>query len=109
MKKELELYELVLLVKFASPEELNERLGFYREFLTAKGSQVMFKNHGKISLAYNIKGFDTATYVQIVYLGNGELIKQLNTELQRDDFILRTITTRLMDDNVSEMFEVAVN
>ncbi len=105
MKKELELYELILLLKYTSAEDLSERLERYRNFLTEKGSQVMFKNHGKISLAYSVKGFDTATYVQIVYLGNGELIKQLNTEIQRDDFILRAVTTRLMDDNVSELFE----
>ena len=107
MQKELELYELILLVKIASADELGEKLERYRTFLTEKGSQVMFKNHGKISLAYTIKGFDTATYVQIVYLGNGSLIKQLNTEIQRDDFILRAVTTRLMDDNVAEMFEVS--
>ena len=107
MKKELELYELILLVKFASTEELTERLDRYRNFLVEKGSQVMFKNHGKVSLAYNINGFDTATYVQLVYLGNGTLIKQLNTELQRDEFILRTVTTRLRDDNVAEMFNIS--
>ena len=67
----------------------------------------MFKNHGKISLAYSIKGFDTATYVQVVYLGNGDLIKQLNTELQRDESVLRTVTTKLIDDNVAEMFKSA--
>ena len=107
MKKELELYELVLLLKFNFNEELSTKLERYRNFLTEKGSQVMFKNHGKISLAYTIKGFDTATYVQIVYLGNGDLIKQLNTELQRDESVLRTVTTKLIDDNVAEMFKSA--
>ena len=64
----------------------------------------MLKNQGKRSLAYPIKGFETATSVQFVYLGNGELIKLLNTELQRDEFILRSITTKLMDDNLSKLF-----
>ena len=105
MKKELELYELVLLLKFTATEgETNERIQRYKDFLTARGSQVMVKNQGKRSLAYPIQGFETATSVQFVYLGNGELIKLLNTELQRDEFILRSITTKLMDDNLSKLF-----
>ena len=105
MKKELELYELVLLFKYTtSAGELSEKIEKYRSFLTEKGSQVMVKNHGKRSLAYPIKGFDTATYVQLVYLGNGPLIKQLDVEIQRDEFILRAVTTKLMDENISELF-----
>tara|TARA_B100000475_G_scaffold90234_1_gene65172 strand:+ start:988 stop:1311 length:324 start_codon:yes stop_codon:yes gene_type:complete len=104
-KKELELYELVLLLKFTAVEEATrERIDFYRDFLKEKGSQVMVKNHGKKSLAYPIKGFETATSVQIVYLGNDSLIKQLNTEIQRDGFVLRSLTTKLMDQGVAEMF-----
>jgi ribosomal protein S6 len=105
MKKELELYELVLLLKFTSTEaETNERIQRYKDFLTERGSQVMVKNQVKRLLAYPIKGFETATSVQFVYLGNGEVIKLLNTELQRDEFILRAITTKLMDDNLSKLF-----
>ena len=108
MTKELELYELVVLLKVAPTEaELLERIDYYKNFLTEKGSQLMIKNHGKISLAYNIQGFDTATYIQVVYLGNQTINKLLNTELQRDDLVLRTITTKLVDDNVSEMFKTA--
>ena len=69
-----------------------------------KPAEGSVKNQGKRSLAYPIKGFETATSVQFVYLGNGELIKLLNTELQRDEFILRSITTKLMDDNLSKLF-----
>lgn len=105
MSKELELYELVLLIKLtATDEATKEKVEGYKNFLTERGSQVMVKNYGKKSLAYPIKGFETASYIQIVYLGNGGLIKQLNTELQRDESILRAITTKLADQNVSEMF-----
>ena len=105
MKKELELYELILLLKFTSTEaETNEKIQRYKDFLTEKGSQVMVKNQGKRSLAYPIKGFDTATSVQLVYLGNGELIKQINTEIQRDETVLRAITTKLMDESLSKLF-----
>ena len=105
IKKELELYELILLVKFTSTEsETNDRIQRYKDFLTERGSQVMVKNQGKRSLAYPIKGFDTATSVQIVYLGNGDLVKQIGTEIQHDEFILRAITTKLMDDNLAKVF-----
>ena len=78
MKKELELYELILLLKFTSTEaETVEKIQAYKDFLTERGSQVMVKNQGKRSLAYPIKNVETATAVQFVYLGNGELNKQL--------------------------------
>ena len=104
-KKELELYELVLLFKFTTVEETTrERIEFYRDFIKEKGTQVMVKNHGKKSLAYPIKGFETATSVQLVYPGNDTLIKQINVEIQRDEFVLRGLTTKLMDQSVAEMF-----
>ena len=105
MSKELELYELVLLIKLtATDEATKEKVEGYKNFLTERGSQVMVKNHGKKSLAYPIKGFETATSVQIVYLGNDSLIKQVNTEIQRDEFVLRGLTTKLVDQSLAEMF-----
>ena len=104
MDKELELYELVLLMKLASEEEILNKVDSYRTFFTEKGSQAMIKNMGKKSLAYPIKGFETATSLQIVYLGNDSLIKQINTEVLRDDFVLRSLTTKLIDQNLTDMF-----
>ena len=105
VKKELELYELVLLFKFTTVEDATrERIDFYTDFIKKRGTQVMVKNQGKKSLAYRIKGFDIATSVQIVYLGNDTLIRQLNTEIQRDEFILRGLTTKLIDKSVASLF-----
>ena len=105
VKKELKLYELVLLLKFTTAEEVTaERVNSYRDFIKEKGTQVMVKNHGKKSLAYPIKSFETATYVQIVYVGNDNLIRQINTKIQRDEFVLRSVTTKLMDESMAEMF-----
>lgn len=105
MEKELKMYELVLFFKVTLPEqELKTKIERYRDFLTDKGSQVMVKNNGKISLAYPIKNFDTAMYIQMIYLGNGNVINQLNTEIQRDDSILRSVTTKLLEQSVPEMF-----
>ena len=105
LKKELELYELILLLKFTTVEDVTrERIDFYRNFIKDKGSQVMVKNHGKKSLAYPIKGFEMATSVQLVYLGNDSLIRQINTQIQRDDSILRGLTTKLVDPAMMESF-----
>ena len=103
MKKELGMYELILLLKFNSTEQnIAEKIDYYKKFLTEKGSQVMAKNCGKKSLAYMIKGFDSAVSVQLVFLGNGDIIKLLNTEIKRDETILRAVTTKLVDQNLSE-------
>ena len=105
VKKELELYELVLLFKFTTVEETTrEKINFYRDFIKDKGTQVMVKNHGKKSLAYPIKGFEFATSAQFVYLGNDTLIRQINVELQRDEFVLRGLTTKLVDPAMMESF-----
>ena len=107
MKKELELYELVLLFKFTTTEqETISKTEFYRNFLVDRGSQVLVKNQGKVSLAYPIKGFDIATSVQIIFLGNGDLLKQMNVEIKRDATILRAITTKLVNQTAPEMFTV---
>ena len=104
-KKELGLYELVLFLKFNTVEEVTkERINFYKNFIAERGSQVMVKNYGKKSLAYPIKGFELATSIQIVYLGNDSLIKQLDTEIQRDESVLRSLTTKLRGQNVAEIF-----
>ena len=108
MKQELKMYELVLFFKVTSTEqELKTKIERYKDFLTEKGSQVMVKNNGKISLAYPIKNFDTATYIQMIYLGNGSLINLLNTEIQRDESILRAVTTKLIDQSIPSVFSTA--
>jgi ribosomal protein S6 len=84
--------------------KLEKKIDFYKNLIADKGSQVMVKDNGKKSLAYPIKGFEIAKSVQIVYLGNDDLIRQINTEIQRDEFVLRGLTTKLMDKNVAEMF-----
>ena len=92
MKKEIGLYELVLLFSYTATEkEIVERVEYYRDSLLKKGSQVM------------VKKFDTATSVQLIYLGNGNLINQLQTEIKRDKNILRSLTTKLNDQKVDEI------
>ena len=73
-KKELHLYELFLLFKFTNVQAtVQDKINFYKTLIKENGSQLMIKNNGKKSLAYPIKGFETATYVQLVYVGNEKL------------------------------------
>jgi ribosomal protein S6 len=95
MKKEIELYEIVLLIKPAfNQQEILDKINYYHLFLTNQGSRVISQNRGKKSLNYMIKGFDNAIYIQMYYLGNGQLVNALNKEFSRDESILRNITTK---------------
>lgn len=99
MKKEIELYESIYLLNPSfTQQEISSKMEYYQTFLTQQGSQVMVQNRGKRSLSYPIKGFESANYIQMVYLGNGELIKSLNQEIKRDETVLRNITTRLPEE-----------
>ena len=99
MKKEIELYEIIYLLNPSfTQQEISAKVDYYQTFLTNKGSQVMVQNRGKRTLSYPIKGFDTANYIQMVYLGNGQLVSALNKEIMRDESILRNITTKLPED-----------
>ena len=97
MQKELELYEILYLVQPSFTErDTAEKIDYYQEFLINKGSQVMIQNRGKRQLSYPIQGFLTANYIQMFYLGNGELVNSLNKEIQRDENVIRHITTKII-------------
>ena len=99
MKKEIELYEIIYLVNPSfTQQEISAKMGFYQSFLTQQGSQVMVQNRGKRALSYPIKGFESANYIQMIYLGNGKIVNTLNQEIKRDEAILRNITTRLPEE-----------
>ena len=96
MQKELNLYELLYLVNSSFTEqELSKKIETYKDFIVNSGSQVMIENRGKRQLSYPIKGFETANYIQMLYLGNGTLVQKINNMISRDDSVLRSVTTKL--------------
>ena len=96
MRKELELYEILFLLHPNFTEkEIADKIQFYQDFLTAKGSKVMVQNQGRRSLSYPVQKFEAANFIQMVFLGNGQLIKSFNSTLKRDETILRHVTTKL--------------
>tara|TARA_B100000780_G_scaffold238654_1_gene180148 strand:- start:188 stop:496 length:309 start_codon:yes stop_codon:yes gene_type:complete len=96
MRKELELYEiLILLDPNLVDTEVANKIQFYQEFLMSKGSKVMVQNQGRKGLSYAIKKFEAANFIQMVFLGNGQLVDLLNSTIRRDERVLRHIVTKL--------------
>ena len=98
MVKELEIYEVLYLInERCTNNELENKIEFYRDFITNKGSSTVIKNCGKKDLSYNVKKQNSANYIQMVYVGNNSLVKSVNTEMNRDEEILRHFTTKLVE------------
>ena len=97
MYKELEYYEAIYLISpNLTEQEVSTKMEFYQNFLQNKGSQVTVQNRGKRSLSYPIKGFETANFIQMLYVGNGNLLKVLTKEILRDTIrVLRHLITKM--------------
>ena len=96
MYKELEYYEANYLISpNLTEQEVSTKMEFYQNFLQNKGSQVTVQNRGKRSLSYPIKGFETANFIQMLYVGNGNLLKVLTKEILRDTRVLRHLITKM--------------
>ena len=96
MDKELEYYEAIYLISpNLTEQEVSTKMEFYQNFLQNKGSQVTVQNRGKRSLSYPIKGFETANFIQMLYVGNGNLLKVLTKEILRDTRVLRHLITKM--------------
>ena len=96
MYKELEYYEAIYLISpNLTEQEVSTKMEFYQNFLQNKGSQVTVQNRGKRSLSYPIKGFETANFIQMLYVGNGNLLIVLTKEILRDTRVLRHLITKM--------------
>ena len=96
MYKELEYYEAIYLISpNLTEQEVSTKMEFYQNFLQNKGSQVTVQNRGKRSLSYPIKGFETVNFIQMLYVGNGNLLKVLTKEILRDTRVLRHLITKM--------------
>ena len=96
MYTELEYYEAIYVISpNLTEQEVSTKMEFYQNFLQNKGSQVTVQNRGKRSLSYPIKGFETANFIQMLYVGNGNLLKVLTKEILRDARVLRHLITKM--------------
>lgn len=70
-------------------------------FTNHKVEEVTQKDWGNRKLAYPIKNFKTANYVQYIYAGNGDLVKDLEKNLGYEESVLRFLTLKY-DANVQK-------
>ena len=70
MRKELELYEILFLLDPNFTEkELEDKISFYQNFLTAQGSKVMVQNQGRKTLSTQLRNLRRQILSKWFFLG----------------------------------------
>lgn len=90
-------YETVFIVTpVLSEEQMKEAVKKYQEYLKDKGAEIVHEEHwGMRKLAYPIQKKSTGFYHLVEYKAPGELIKELEISLKRDERIIRFLTVKL--------------
>ena len=90
-------YETVFIVTpVLSDEQMKEAVKKYEDQLTSRGAEIVHEeNWGMRKLAYPIQKKSTGFYQLIEYKAEGNVIADVETELKRDERILRFLTVKL--------------
>ena len=90
-------YETVfILTPVLSDEQMKEAVKKYEDQLTSSGAEIVHEeNWGMRKLAYPIQKKSTGFYQLIEYKAEGTVIADVETELKRDERILRFLTVKL--------------
>ena len=90
-------YETVFIfTPVLSEEQMKEAVAKFETILTNNGAEIVFKNFwGMRKLAYPIQKKSTGFYQLIEYKAEGNVIETLETELKRDERIIRFLTVKL--------------
>ena len=90
-------YETVfILTPVLSEEQMKEAVKKYEDHLTSAGAEIVHEeNWGMRKLAYPIQKKSTGFYQLIEYKAEGNVIADVETELKRDERILRFLTVKL--------------
>ena len=90
-------YETVfILTPVLSDEQMKEAVKKYEDYLTGAGAEIVHEeNWGMRKLAYPIQKKSTGFYQLIEYKSEGNVIADVETELKRDERILRFLTVKL--------------
>ena len=96
MENNLAYYETMYLVSPAINENVTlQIIEKYQSFLTEKGCCPIVQNRGRRHLKYPIKKHDDATYIQVNFYGNTNILQGLNREFALDEDVLRHVTFRV--------------
>ena len=90
-------YETVfILTPVLSEDQMKEAVKKYEDYLAKAGAEIVHEEHwGMRKLAYPIQKKSTGFYQLIEYKAEGDVIADLETELKRDERILRFLTVKL--------------
>ena len=90
-------YETVfILTPVLSDEQMKEAVKKYEDHLANAGAEIVHEeNWGMRKLAYPIQKKSTGFYQLIEYKAEGNVIADVETELKRDERILRFLTVKL--------------
>ena len=90
-------YETVfILTPVLSDEQMKEAVKKYEDQLTNNGAEIVHEeNWGMKKLAYPIQKKSTGFYQLIEYKAEGNVIADVETELKRDERVMRFLTVKL--------------
>jgi small subunit ribosomal protein S6 len=90
-------YETVFIVTpVLSDEQMKEAVKKYEDYLAKAGAEIVHEEHwGMRKLAYPIQKKSTGFYQLIEYKAEGDVIANVETELKRDERVLRFLTVKL--------------
>lgn len=71
-----------------------EILTKYYKTIASKETKFCFQNLGTKIFSYPIRGFSSGIYIQISYVGNGELVREVSKQLSITDSVIRFITVK---------------
>ena len=90
-------YETVFIVTpVLSEDQMKEAVKKYEDYLAKAGAEIVHEEHwGMRKLAYPIQKKSTGFYQLIEYKAEGDVIANVETELKRDERVLRFLTVKL--------------
>ena len=90
-------YETVfILTPVLSEDQMKEAVKKYEDQLAKAGAEIVHEEHwGMRKLAYPIQKKSTGFYQLIEYKAEGNVIADVETELKRDERVLRFLTVKL--------------
>ncbi len=90
-------YETVFIVTpVLSEDQMKEAVKKFEDYLTNAGAEIVHEEHwGMRKLAYPIQKKSTGFYQLIEYKAEGNIIADYETELKRDERIMRFLTVKL--------------
>ena len=90
-------YETVFIVTpVLSDEQMKEAVKKYQDYLKDNGAEIVHEEHwGMRKLAYPIQKKSTGFYHLMEFKAEGNFIADLETQLKRDERIIRFLTVKL--------------